>query len=137
MLFAVPASRAETREEWIALGARVHGGFGTFFPIGIRIGLDALNRLKVQPRDVAVIYYDCDKAPSACIADGIMIATTASPCQRTLQIASEKAPDGLLAAVVIRHRKTARLFATLCRRAGWRRSSTGTSRLIRPSAMTP
>src|SRR5262249_8779034 len=49
---------AETPEEWIALGARVHGGFGSFIPLGIKIGLDALERLKVKPRDVTVVYYD-------------------------------------------------------------------------------
>jgi hypothetical protein len=36
---------AETPDEWVALGARVHGGFGGFIPLGIRIGLDALDRL--------------------------------------------------------------------------------------------
>lgn len=43
------AGRAETPEEWIKLGARVHGGFGAFIPAGIRIGLDALERLKAEP----------------------------------------------------------------------------------------
>ena len=46
------ASHAETPEEWIKLGARVHGAFGAFLPAGIRIGLDALERLKAQPRGV-------------------------------------------------------------------------------------
>jgi hypothetical protein len=36
---------AETPEEWVTLGARVHGGFGSFIPVGIRIGLDAIERL--------------------------------------------------------------------------------------------
>lgn len=111
MLYAMVALgaasvRAETREEWIALGARVHGGFGAFIPVGIRIGIDALTKLKANPRDVTVSYYDSDKAPCACIADGIMIATTASPGQRTLQIMTEKAPAGTIAAVVIRHKQT-------------------------------
>ena len=35
------AECAETPQEWITLGARVHGGFGSFIPVGIRIGLDA------------------------------------------------------------------------------------------------
>lgn len=39
--FAAPAS-AETPEQWIALLTRVHGGFGSFLPVGIRIGEDAL-----------------------------------------------------------------------------------------------
>jgi len=32
------AAHAETKEEWIALGARIHGAFGPFIPVGIRIG---------------------------------------------------------------------------------------------------
>jgi hypothetical protein len=40
-------ARAETPEEWIQLGTRIHGGFGAFIPIGIRIGLDARERLLV------------------------------------------------------------------------------------------
>jgi hypothetical protein len=31
-------SRSEPREQWIELGARVHGGFGAFIPVGIRTG---------------------------------------------------------------------------------------------------
>jgi formylmethanofuran dehydrogenase subunit E len=100
------AGRAQSPEEWIKLGERVHGGFGAFIPVGIRIGQDALHRLKAGPREVSVTYYDSDKAPCACIADGIMIATTASPGQRTLTIAADKAPAGAMAFVVIRHRKT-------------------------------
>jgi hypothetical protein len=33
---------AETPEEWVALGARVHGAFGSFIPLGIKIGLNVL-----------------------------------------------------------------------------------------------
>ena len=84
----------------------MHGGFGAFIPVGIRIGQDALKRLEAEPREVIVTYYDSDKAPCACIADGIMIATTASPGQRTLTIAAEKAPAGAMAVAVIKHRKT-------------------------------
>ena len=43
-LSATMAARTETPDEWIALGTRVHGGFGSFIPVGIRIGLDALRR---------------------------------------------------------------------------------------------
>jgi formylmethanofuran dehydrogenase subunit E len=100
------AGRAETPEQWIELGARVHGGFGAFIPAGIRIGLDALERLKAERRGVTVIVYSGEKAPCPCIADGVMLATQASPGQGTLQVAAEKAPPGLLAVVVIRDRKT-------------------------------
>jgi formylmethanofuran dehydrogenase subunit E len=97
---------AETPEEWITLGTRVHGGFGAFIPAGIRIGLDALDRLKAQPRDVTVTFYTGEKSPCPCIADGVMLATKASPGQGTLQVAAEKAPAGLLAVVVVRDRKS-------------------------------
>jgi hypothetical protein len=52
------AARAETPEEWVALGARVHGGYGAFIPLGIKIGLDAVDRLKAKPRELSVTYYD-------------------------------------------------------------------------------
>jgi formylmethanofuran dehydrogenase subunit E len=102
--FATSAA-AETPDEWIALGARVHGAFGAFIPIGIRIGLDALERLKAEPRSLAVSYYSGTKAPCPCIADGVMLATRASPGQGTLQVMGEKAPAGALAVVIIRDRK--------------------------------
>jgi formylmethanofuran dehydrogenase subunit E len=108
VLFALTApsgARAETPEEWIKLGTRVHGGFGPLIPIGIRIGLDSLARLKAEPRTVAVTYYSGEKAPCPCIADGVMIATQASPGQGTLQVMAEKAPPGLLAVIVVRERK--------------------------------
>jgi hypothetical protein len=53
-LVASGIARAETPDEWVALGARVHGGFGAFIPLGIRIGLDALDRLQAKPREVSV-----------------------------------------------------------------------------------
>ena len=71
-------ARAETPEEWITLGARVHGAFGAYIPVGIRIGLDALQRLDAKPREVTVLYYDSDKAPCACFADGIALASRPS-----------------------------------------------------------
>jgi formylmethanofuran dehydrogenase subunit E len=97
---------AETPEEWIALGTRVHGGFGSFIPLGIKIGLDALERLKANPRELAVTYYDSKESPCACFADGIAIATYASVGQRTLTIATEKAPERTLAVVIIRPRNS-------------------------------
>ena len=100
------SARAETKDEWIALGARVHGAFGPFIPVGIRIGLDAKEKLHADPRGLTVTYYNGTKPPCPCVADGIMIATQASPGQGTLQIASEKAPDGLMAVIVIKDRET-------------------------------
>ena len=98
--------RAETPQEWIEVGARVHGGFGAFIPLGIRIGLDALKRLDAKPREVTVVYYDSERAPCACVTDGIAIATIASVGQRTFEIAYEKAPAGMMAVAVIRSKQT-------------------------------
>jgi len=106
LALAVPAlAQAETPDEWIALGTRVHGGFGAFIPLGIRIGLDAMERLNAHPRELTVTYYDSSASPCACFADGIAIATFASPGQRTLTIAPDKAPDGFVAVAIIRPRK--------------------------------
>jgi formylmethanofuran dehydrogenase subunit E len=106
LLLTTPiCARAETPEEWIALGARVHGAFGAFIPLGIKIGLDAVNRLKAKPRELTVLYYDNDASPCACFADGIAIATYASVGQRTLTIAPEKAPPGAAAVIIIRPRQ--------------------------------
>src|SRR6516225_4041094 len=108
ILLSLPA-RAETPTEWVELGARVHGAFGAFIPIGIRIGLDAKERIKADPRGLAVTYYTGEKAPCPCIADGVMLATNASPGQGTLVIAPENAPAGTLV-VVVRNRKTGEGF---------------------------
>jgi formylmethanofuran dehydrogenase subunit E len=97
---------AETRDEWIALGTRIHGAFGPFIPVGIRIGLDAAEKLGAGPRDLDVIYYNGEKPPCPCVVDGVMIATHASPGQNTLRIALEKAPAGMMAVIMIKNRKT-------------------------------
>ena len=79
---------AETPEEWIRLGSRVHGGFGSYIALGIRIGLDAMERLDAQPRDLKVTYQDGPNSPCPCVVDGIMIATVATPGQNSLQVYS-------------------------------------------------
>ena len=98
--------RAETPEEWVALGTRVHGGFGTFIPLGIRIGEDALQRLGAGRRDVTVVYSSGDGVPCPCVADGIAIATEASVGQGTLRVTAEPAPAGLMGVAVISEKKT-------------------------------
>jgi formylmethanofuran dehydrogenase subunit E len=97
---------SETREQWIELGGRIHGAFGSFIPVGIRIGLDAKEKLKADARGLSVIYYNGEKPPCPCIADGVMIATQASPGQGTLGLSLEKAPLGIMAVIIIRNRKT-------------------------------
>jgi formylmethanofuran dehydrogenase subunit E len=81
MLLPISAN-AETKEGWIALGARIHGAFGPFIPVGIRIGLDAMDKLKPGPREITVTYYNGIEPPCACIADGVMLATHTSPGAR-------------------------------------------------------
>jgi formylmethanofuran dehydrogenase subunit E len=100
------ALRSETREQWIELGARVHGAFGAFIPVGIRIGLDAREKLKADPRGLVVTFYSGEQPPCPCVADGVMIATQASPGQGTLRIAAEKAPPGAMSVIIIQNRKT-------------------------------
>ena len=76
ILLSLPV-QAETPTEWIELGARVHGAFGAFIPLGIRIGLDTKERIKAEPCGLTVTYYTGEKAPCPCIADGVMLATNA------------------------------------------------------------
>ena len=105
-LTSVHSARSETREQWIELGARIHGAFGAFIPVGIRIGLDASDKLKAGRRGLIVTYHSGDKPPCPCIADGVMIATQSSPGQGTLQISPDKAPAGTMAMIMIQNRKT-------------------------------
>jgi hypothetical protein len=97
-------ARAETPEEWVKIGARVHGGFGAFIPVGIRIGEDAMKRLNAKPRELAVTYYSGEKVPCPCSVDGIMLALSASPGQRSVHVAAESSPPGTFLVAVIRPR---------------------------------
>ena len=98
--------QAETSAEWVQLGTRMHGSFGGFIPVGIRIGLDARDRLKADLRGISVVYYQGEKAPCPCVVDGVMLSTQASPGQGTLKVVAEKAPIGAMAVIVVRNRKT-------------------------------
>ena len=103
----VPISaQAETKEEWITLGTRIHGAFGPFIPVGIRIGLDAMEKLHPGPRELTVTYYNGTKPPCPCVADGVMIATHTSPGQGTLQISPDRAPEGMMAVIIITNKQT-------------------------------
>jgi hypothetical protein len=83
----------------------VHGGFGSFLPVGIRIGEDAMKRLNARPRELSVLFYQGDGVPCPCPADGVMLAVGASPGQGTSRVAAEKSPPGTFAVVVIRPRQ--------------------------------
>ncbi len=103
--YSTATVRAETPEEWASILSRVHGGFGSFLPVGIRIGEDAMKRLNAKPRELSVLFYQGEGTPCPCAADGVMLAVYASPGQGTLQIASERSPPGSFAMVVIKPRK--------------------------------
>ena len=70
VLIALTSAQGESPEEWVKLGARVHGGFGAFIPVGIRIGEDAMKRLNAQPRELSVVYYSGEGVPCPCSVDG-------------------------------------------------------------------
>jgi formylmethanofuran dehydrogenase subunit E len=108
---ALSCARADGGEqrsssEWITLGDAVHGGFGSHIALGIRIGEDALKRLGISRHEVNVVVTEGRDAPCACIADGVMIATSASPGQRTLSVLPKSADASFLAVVEVTSRKT-------------------------------
>jgi formylmethanofuran dehydrogenase subunit E len=104
-LLLCSAAHAETPDEWVTLLTRVHGGFGAFLPVGIRIGEDAIKRLGAKPRELSVVFYQGEGTPCPCAADGVGLAVYASAGQGTLRVAAEKSPPGTFAVVVIRPRK--------------------------------
>ena len=97
---------AETPEEWIKLGTRVHGGFGSYIALGIRIGMDAMERLDARPRDLKVTYQDGKNSPCPCVVDGIMIATVATPGQNSLQVLPNSSDADVFGIAKIEHKKT-------------------------------
>ena len=81
LIVGAPAN-AETPEQWVKLLTRIHGGFGSFLPVGIQIGEDAMKRLNAKPRELTVTFYQGEGTPCPCAADGVMVAVYASPGQR-------------------------------------------------------
>lgn len=97
---------ARSPAEWITLGETVHGGFGSHIALGIRIGEDALRRLGAKPREVDVLVTEGKDAPCACVTDGLLVATSASPGQRSLTLAPKSADASFMAMVEVRKRTT-------------------------------
>src|SRR6476661_4120002 len=97
-------ARAETPEQWVTLLTRVHGGFGSFLTVGIRIGEDAMKRLNAKPRELTVQFLQGEGVPCPCPADGVMLAVGASPGQGTLRVAADKSPPGTFAVAIVRPR---------------------------------
>ncbi|MDZ8052836.1 MAG: formylmethanofuran dehydrogenase subunit E family protein [Aulosira sp. ZfuVER01] len=104
--FPIFVASAETPEEWVTLGKRVHGGFGSYIALGIRIGLDAMQRLDAKPRDLDVTYQDGANTACPCVADGIMIATVATPGQNSLRILPSKSNSSNFGIALIKNKKT-------------------------------
>jgi len=107
-LASVVPARAQAPEQWVEWGDRLHGGFGSLIALGIRVGNDALERLNAERRQVTVTYADGPKTPCPCMADGIALAVSASPGQRTLAMAAAPAAPELYARVVFTHKSSGR-----------------------------
>ncbi len=73
LTFSPVTTHAETPDEWVTLGHRIHGEFGTYIALGIRVGLDAMKRLKAKPRELDVTYQEGPQSPCPCVADGIKL----------------------------------------------------------------
>ncbi|HEY8670006.1 MAG TPA: hypothetical protein VIL63_04130, partial [Terriglobales bacterium] len=56
----------------------------------------------LDPGGLTATFSNGTKPPCPCVVDGVMIATQASPGQGTLQVSPEKAPDGMMAVIVIK-----------------------------------
>jgi hypothetical protein len=102
---AVPA---QTPEQWVDWGDRVHGGFGSLIALGIRIGTDALQRMNVERRQLSVRYADGPQTACPCVIDGIAIAVSASLGQSTLSLDRERTAPGLLARVTFTDKASGR-----------------------------
>jgi formylmethanofuran dehydrogenase subunit E len=102
------ATHAQTPEQWVEWGDRVHGGFGSLIALGIRVGLDAMERMGAERRQLSVHYVDGPQTPCPCVLDGIAIAVSASLGQRTLSLDPQRTAPGLLARVTFTHKQSGR-----------------------------
>jgi hypothetical protein len=123
-----PIGFAATPAEWIRTSEQVHGEFNTFVAVGVRIGLDALKRLDAMPGDVKVVYINGATTPCVCVADGIMIATRATPGRDAIDVAKVYVRPELMGSAVISNSKTGKRIrydipvAHLARLKDWNRT---------------
>ena len=108
LVLGAETTHAQTPEQWVEWGDRVHGGFGSLIALGIRVGLDAMQRLGAERRELSVHYTDGPQTPCPCVVDGIAIAVSASLGQRTLSLDTERTAPRLLARVTFTHTKSGR-----------------------------
>lgn len=83
---ARPPLPGETTEDWVMLGTKLHGGFGSYIALGVHIGLDAREQLRAEPRTLDVTVLNGPNAPCACIADGLQLSTGATPGRGALTV---------------------------------------------------
>jgi formylmethanofuran dehydrogenase subunit E len=91
----------ETDEDWVTLGTKPHGGFGSYVALGVYIGLDAREQLGAKPRQLEVSFANAANAPCPCLADGLQLATGATVGRGSLTMASEPAPTGAFGVVTV------------------------------------
>lgn len=108
MLLPPAPAAAQTPQQWVEWGDRVHGGFGSLIAYGIRVGLDAMERLGAERRQIVVEYANGPDAPCPCVVDGIALAVSASVGQRTLAVGPEEEASELLGRVRFVHRPSGR-----------------------------
>src|SRR4051812_50091830 len=78
-LAGASSARAETPEQWVELLTRVHGGFGSFFPVGIRIGEGAVHPLHAQPPEFLGGFFPGERGPRPFPAAGGVVGARARP----------------------------------------------------------
>jgi hypothetical protein len=92
---------ADTPNQFVALGHRIHGEFGSLIALGIRIGIDATSRLHDRGRRLRVVYQSGPAAPCPCVVDGVMLATGTSPGQNSLHVGSPSTDSTVFGVVTV------------------------------------
>jgi hypothetical protein len=103
---ARPALQGEASEDWVLLGTKLHGGFGSYIALGVYIGLDARTQLNAEPRTMLVSLTTGASAPCACVADGLQLSTGATSGRGLLRVDSSK--DDVFGIVVVTNTETKR-----------------------------
>jgi hypothetical protein len=105
---ARPPFKDEADEDWVLLGTKLHGGFGSYVALGVYIGLDAREQLAAAPRTLEVTLLNGPEAPCPCIADGLQLATGATPGRGLLRVETGRAPEGTFGVVTVTARDSGR-----------------------------
>lgn len=103
-----PALAGEAAEDWVMLGTKLHGGFGSYIALGVYIGLDAREHLNAEPRTLRVSLINGAAAPCACVADGLQLSTGATPGRGLLAVDTTSTPTDVFGIVTLTHVKTGR-----------------------------